>query len=140
MMAAVRRREVDAVAVTKLDRLARSTRHLCEISDELKAVGADLVVLDQAIDTSTPSGKLLFDVLAAVAEFEGGLIRERTRAGLEAARRRGRKLGRPRRVFERRQVQRAKRLHGNGKSVRQVAEALCVSKTMAHRMLKAATR
>ena len=65
-------------------------RQLCELADTFKALGVDLVVLDQAIDTSTPSGKLLFDVLAAVAEFEAGLIRERTRAGLEAARRRGR--------------------------------------------------
>ena len=134
----MRRREVDAVAVTKLDRLARSTRHLCEMSDELKAVGADLIVLDQAIDTSTPSGKLLFDVLAAVAEFEGGLIRERTLAGLEAARRRGTKLGRPRARREPRLLARVRRLRKAGRSFAEVGSLLGVSKSMAAKLAREA--
>jgi len=58
------------VACTKLDRLARSTHHLVTLAKELEALGVDLVVLDQAIDTTTPSGRLLFHVLAAIAEFE----------------------------------------------------------------------
>ncbi len=65
-MEAVTRREFDAVVITKLDCLARSTRHLCELADTFKALAMDLVVLDQSIYSSTPSGKLLFDVLAAV--------------------------------------------------------------------------
>ncbi len=138
LLAAVRRREVDAVAVTKLDRLARSTRHLCELSDELKAVGADLIVLDQAIDTSTPSGKLLFDVLAAVAEFEGGLIRERTLAGLEAARRRGKKLGRPRARRDPRLLARVRRLRKAGRSFAEVGSLLGVSKSMAAKLAREA--
>jgi DNA invertase Pin-like site-specific DNA recombinase len=96
LMRAVMRREVDAVAVTKLDRLARSVRHLCELADTFKRLDVDMVVLDQALDTSTASGRLLFGVLSVVAAFEADLLRERTVAGLAAARRRGRKLGRPR--------------------------------------------
>ena len=138
LLAAVRRRDVDAVAVTKLDRFARSTRHLCELSDELKAVGADLIVLDQAIDTSTPSGKLLFDVLAAVAEFEGGLIRERTMAGLEAARRRGKKLGRPRAKRDPRLLARVRRLRKAGRSFSQIGGVLGVSKAMAAKLAREA--
>ena len=136
-MEAVRRREVDTVVVVKLDRLARSTRHLCELAEELESLSVALVVLDQAIDTTTPSGRLLFTVLAAVASFERDLIVERTRAGLEAAKRRGKKLGRPRKVFDRRQVERARRLKAVGKSVREIAQLIGVSSTMAHRLLKA---
>ena len=90
---AVRCREVDGVVVVKLDRLARSVRHLCELAEELEALGVDLVVLDQVIDTSTPSGRLLFGVLASVAAFERDLVVERTRAGLEAAMRSGEDVG-----------------------------------------------
>ena len=62
---------------------------------ELEALGIDLVVLDQSIDTSTPSGRLLFHVLGSIAEFERDLIRERTRVGMKAAKRRGARIGRP---------------------------------------------
>ncbi len=95
LMGAVRRREADAVVVTKLDRVARSVRHLTALAAELEALGVDLLVLDQSIDTGTPSGRLLFHVLGAIAEFERDLIRERTRAGLAAARRRGRSTHAP---------------------------------------------
>src|SRR5215467_9830357 len=96
MMADVRRRKVSAVVVVKLDRLARSVHHLVTLAKELEALGVDLVVLDQGIDTTTPSGRLLFHVLAAIAEFERELIRERVVAGLRRARARGKRLGRPR--------------------------------------------
>ena len=95
MMVQAKRREFDAVAVVKLDRLARSTRHLTQLAAELEALGVDLIVVDQGIDTSTPAGRLLFNMLAAIGEFELDLIRERTRAGLRAARKRGKRLGRP---------------------------------------------
>jgi resolvase-like protein len=78
LLAAARSRKVDILACTKLDRLARSTHHLVTLGKELEALGVDLVVLDQTIDTTTPSGRLLFHVLAAIAEFERDLIRERT--------------------------------------------------------------
>ncbi len=93
-----RRRRFDAVACVKLDRLARSVRHLTTLAAEFEALGIGLVVLGQAIDTTTPSGRLLFHVLGAIAEFERDLIRERTRAGIRAARRRGKRIGRPRAI------------------------------------------
>src|SRR5437667_8838771 len=96
LLADVRRRKFDLVLVTKLDRLARSTRHLVTLAAELEALGVDLVVLDQAIDTTTPSGRLLFHVLAAIAEFERDLIRDRVLAGIRRAKAQGRHLGRPR--------------------------------------------
>jgi hypothetical protein len=96
MLGAVRARKVDVVAVVKLDRLARSTRHLVTLAAELEALRVDLVVLDQAIDTTTPAGRLLFHVLASIAEFERDLIRDRVLAGMRRARAQGRRLGRPR--------------------------------------------
>ena len=94
LMTKAKRRCFDALAVVKLDRLARSVRHLTQMAAELEALCIDLIVVDQGIDTSTPSGRLLFNVLGSIAEFERDLIRERTRAGLRAARKRGKRLGR----------------------------------------------
>ena len=96
LLAEAKRRRLDVVAVWRLDRLARSVRHLVNIAAELEVLGVDLVALDQAIDTSSSAGRFLFHTLAAVGELELDLCRERTRAGLAAARRRGRRLGRPR--------------------------------------------
>lgn len=78
MMTAARKREVDVIVIAKLDRLARSVQHLVAIAAELESLNVDLVVRDQAIGTSTSTGKLTFHVLAALAEFERDLIRERT--------------------------------------------------------------
>jgi len=88
--------EFDAIAIVKLDRLARSVHHLTSLARELESRGVDLIVKDQGIDTSTPAGKLMFHVLGAVAEFERDLIVERTKAGLARARREGKQVGRPR--------------------------------------------
>ena len=79
------------------------------------------MVLDQAFDTSTPTAKLLFEVLAAVAQFEAGLIRERTLAGLEVARRRGKRPGRPRGKRDPRVLARVRRMRNAGRSLAQVA-------------------
>ena len=78
-------RKGDSLVITKMDRLARSTFHLTQIAEELKVKGADLVVLDQNIDTSTPTGKLLFNMLASIAEFETEIRRERQLEGIEKA-------------------------------------------------------
>jgi DNA invertase Pin-like site-specific DNA recombinase len=86
-------REGDVLVVWKLDRLARSIKHLIELSSELEARGAGLSSLSEAIDTSTPGGKMLFHVMGALAEFERSLISERTKTGLNAARARGRNGG-----------------------------------------------
>lgn len=84
----------DTLVVWKLDRLARSTRQLIETVEALEARGVGFRCLTQDIDTTTPTGKLVFTVFSAIAEFERGLLRERTMAGLEAARARGRRGGR----------------------------------------------
>jgi DNA invertase Pin-like site-specific DNA recombinase len=73
----------------------RSTRHLVGLAAELEALGVDLVVTDQEIDTTTPAGRLMFHVLSAIAEFERDLIRERVIAGIRRARAQGGRIGRP---------------------------------------------
>ncbi len=89
------RGKFDLIAVWSLDRLGRSLQHLIETVNELQAVGVDLYMHQQALDTTTPSGKLAFSIFGAFAEFERSLIRERVKAGLERAKRNGTKLGRP---------------------------------------------
>jgi DNA invertase Pin-like site-specific DNA recombinase len=83
----------DQLVVTKLDRLSRSLENLIELSNTLQDRGIDLVVLDQGIDTSTASGRMFFQILGSIAEFEHALMSERTRDGLAAARARGRTGG-----------------------------------------------
>jgi DNA invertase Pin-like site-specific DNA recombinase len=101
---AIRSRAVDAVLVTKLDRIARSAATALQFFAEAEQGGVRIVVTDQAIDTGTPAGRLTRTILAAVAEFEGDLIRERTQVAMDAIRtgsrktRSGRPVGRPRRV------------------------------------------
>jgi DNA invertase Pin-like site-specific DNA recombinase len=87
-------RKGDVLAVWRLDRLGRSLKHLIELMAELEGQGIGFQSTTEAIDTTTPGGKLVFHIFAALAEFERNLIRERTQAGLEAARARGRKGGR----------------------------------------------
>lgn len=87
-------REGDALVVTKLDRLARSSVDLGQIARKLESKMVDLVVLDQQIDTSTPTGKLMFTMIGAFAEFERDLIRERCQEGIAKAKDRGVKFGR----------------------------------------------
>ena len=89
----VARRRGDQLVVTKLDRLGRSLEHLIELSGQLQERGVDLVVLDQGIDTSTAVGRMFFQILGAIAEFEHALMSERTLDGLAAARARGRTGG-----------------------------------------------
>lgn len=83
----------DQLVVTKLDRLGRSLEHLIALAKQLQERGVDLVVLDQGIDTSTAIGRMFFQILGSIAEFEHALMSERTRDGLQAARARGRTGG-----------------------------------------------
>jgi DNA invertase Pin-like site-specific DNA recombinase len=89
-------REGDTLVVWKLDRLARSMRQLIETVEDLQSRGIELRSLTESIDTATPGGRLVFHIFGALAEFERAVIRERTSAGLQAGRERGKKGGRPR--------------------------------------------
>jgi DNA invertase Pin-like site-specific DNA recombinase len=124
MLADVRRRKVDVVVCTKLDRLARSVKHLVALGEELRALGVELVVLDQAVDTTTSGGRALFGMLAVFAEFERDLIIDRVRAGLARARVQGKKLGRPR--IHHVDVAQALALRAQGHSWRATARVLGV--------------
>jgi DNA invertase Pin-like site-specific DNA recombinase len=124
LVRAARRHQFDAVLCVRIDRLARSTAHLCQLAEELEVAEVDLVVADQPVDTTTAAGRLLFGVLSCIAAFEADLIRERTRDGLAVARAKGKRLGRPPKLDERRKVARARRLVANGQSLREAAAVL----------------
>jgi DNA invertase Pin-like site-specific DNA recombinase len=128
------RRCFDVVLVWKLDRLGRSLSHLIRVVEQnLGSLGVDLVSLrDSGLDTTGPSGRLVFHVIGAVAEFERDLIRERTRAGVAAARRRGKRLGRPRVYVPTLQAQ---TLLAQGKSLSEVARSLGVARSTLQRAL-----
>ena len=94
MMASVRRRQFDAVVCWKLDRLGRSTTHLCTLLDEFRALGVEFISMGEGIDTTTPAGRMIFQIIASIAEFERERLRERTVLGLDRARAHGKTLGR----------------------------------------------
>lgn len=125
LLADARRRQFDAVLVWKLDRLGRSLQHLLTILGEFDEIGVRFVSLDDAIDTSTAAGRLFMQMRGAFAEYELAQIRERTKAGVAAARRRGRRLGRPRAYLN---VDRARELLAQGQSLASVATELGVSR------------
>ncbi len=124
MMQDARRRSVDVVLVWKLDRFGRSLQHLINAMADLQAVGVAFVSMTDNLDLTTPSGRLMFAVIAAMAEFERELIKERVKAGLTRAKAAGKELGRPRRVFSRPE---ARKLQAQGLSLRKIGEALGVS-------------
>src|SRR5690349_20385578 len=96
LLADAKRRRFDVLVCWRLDRLGRNLRHLILFLDELQALGVGFVTLGEGIDTSTPAGKLQLHILSAIAEFERERIRERVVAGLQRARKQGKRLGRPR--------------------------------------------
>jgi DNA invertase Pin-like site-specific DNA recombinase len=121
-------RDGDVLVVWKLDRLGRSLAHLVETVATLAARGVGFRSLTEAIDTTTPGGRLVFHLFAALGQFERDLIRERTRAGLAAAAARGRKGGR-RKVVTEDKLRRARLLIGQGLTVREAAARVRVGKT-----------
>jgi DNA invertase Pin-like site-specific DNA recombinase len=136
-------REGDQLVVTKLDRLGRSLENLLELSRDLQARGVDLVVLDQGIDTSTAVGRMFFQILGAVAEFEHALMSERTVDGLAAARARGRTGGQKPKLGPR-QVRLARQMYDetgpDGRrvyTVQQIADEFGVTRPTIYRHLAA---
>lgn len=128
-------REGDVLVVCKLDRLARSTLHLHQIAAGLERDGVALRVLDQAIDTGTPSGRLLFAMLAAIAQFENELRAERQADGIAAARARGQELGRPA-ALTAEDVAELRQRHGGGESVATLTRRFRCGRSTVYRYLK----
>jgi DNA invertase Pin-like site-specific DNA recombinase len=100
LMADARQRKFDVVAVWKIDRFGRSLKHLVTSLADLEALGVAFVSLQDNLDLRTPSGRLMFQIIGAMSEFERSLIQERVRAGLRHARQKGKRLGRPRAVVD----------------------------------------
>ncbi len=127
-------RSGDCVVVWRLDRLGRSLRHLLETVSDLESRGVAFASLTEKIDTSTPGGRLVFHLFGALAEFERDLIRERTLAGLAAARSRGRTGGRPT-VWTEAKVRTARTMRSQGDDVSTIARVLGVSRASVYRVL-----
>ncbi len=125
----------DTLVITKLDRLGRSVHNLVELAAVLAERGIDLRVLDQGIDTSTPGGKLTFHILGAIAEFERDLISERTLDGLEAARARGRKGGRPSKLTAAKLATARKLYDAKEHTVQEIADIVGVGRSTLYRAL-----
>jgi DNA invertase Pin-like site-specific DNA recombinase len=96
LLAACRKRAVDAVIVYRYDRFARSLRQLVNALEEFRSLGIEFISLHEGVDTSTPNGRLVFGIFASIAEFERELIRDRVKSGIAAARSKGKRLGRSR--------------------------------------------
>lgn len=121
-------RDGDTLVIWKLDRLGRSLRDLIEIVNRLEQSGVSFVCITQNIDTRTPGGKLFFHIFGALAEYERELIRERTKAGLTAARARGRKGGRKPAMNEE-QIELARAMMDNPKlKIKSIIKTLKISK------------
>ncbi len=126
----------DIVIVWRLDRLARSTKMLLEITERIMDVGAKFSSLSEPwADTTSPAGKMIMTIFAGMAEFERDLIRDRTGAGRKAALERGVRFGRPSKVTPA-QMKLIKRLLNEGQSIRQVAETFEIHYTTLYRLLR----
>jgi len=130
LMADAHRRRFDAVVVWRFDRFARSVSHLLRALETFRALGIEFVSLSEQVDTSTPTGKMVFTVLGAVAELERSLIAERVKAGLRNARSKGKRLGRPRVVVD---AARIASLRAQGLSWREIVVETGISKGSAQR-------
>ena len=124
----------DVLVVTKLDRLARSIRHLCEIIDLLERKGVSLRILSMGIDTATPTGRLILTLMGGIAEWEREIIRERQIAGISRAKAEGKYKGRAPTAM--RQSKKAFELRDSGLSTSQIAEELEISKRSVYRIWK----
>ena len=133
LMKDARRRRIDSVIVARFDRFARSTRHLVLALEEFGALGVDFISLSEAVDTSTPMGKMVFTVIGAVAELERSLIRERVTMGVKRAQAEGKRIGRP--AGTKAPVRKIRRLKVEGLSIRDIAAQVSVSKSTVARIL-----
>jgi DNA invertase Pin-like site-specific DNA recombinase len=130
------RGKFDLVAAWSVDRLGRSMQDLVGFLNELHGVGCDLYLHQQAIDTTTPAGKAMFQMCGVFAEFERSMIQERVKAGLERAKAKGKTLGRP--TIKTKVHQTILKEHARGLSLRKIATKAGVSVGTVHNVLKAA--
>jgi DNA invertase Pin-like site-specific DNA recombinase len=133
MLKAATRREFDLVAAWSVDRLGRSLQDLIGLLGELHALRVDLFLHQQGLDTSTPAGKAMFQMMGVFAEFERAMIRERVQAGLQRARAQGKRLGRPR-VAEHLE-ERIRTLRAGGMGIRKVAREVGVGVSVVQRVV-----
>ncbi len=133
MMKDATRKKFDVVMVWKFDRFARSMKHLVTALEQFRVLGIDFVSHQEAVDTATPMGTAMFGMIAVMAQFERELIRERVRAGLENAKRKGVQLGRHETRFD---VDEAIILRKEGVSWGEISKRLGVSKTVVYRRLQ----
>lgn len=137
MCKAAARREFDVVLAWSVCRLGRSLQDLVPFLNDLHAVGVDLYLDQQAIDTTTPSGKAMFHMVGVFAEFERSMIQERIHAGLDRARSQGKTLGR-RKELDENTTQAIRHAKAGGASFRSVAKQFSVTPSMVQRVVKAA--
>jgi DNA invertase Pin-like site-specific DNA recombinase len=137
MMSYAHQRKFDAVLVWKIDRFGRSLKHLVNSIAQLASLGVAFVSLHDNLDLSTPSGRLMFQIIGAMAEFERSLIQERVKAGLRNARAKGQRLGRPRRILN---LDRISELRAMGASWREIAVKLHVGVATVHRLRQTSLR
>jgi len=127
----------DLFVVYKLDRLARSTKELYELTEQLNEKQVDFVSISDAFDTSTPTGKAMFGMLAVFAEFERDIIQQRTKAGLEAARKRGRIGGRP--TIDEKVKKHVRTLFEAGESASDIAKEYGIGRATVYKIIKEST-
>jgi DNA invertase Pin-like site-specific DNA recombinase len=137
LMADVHLRRFDVVLCWKVDRFGRSLKHLVNALADLDSYGVAFVSLRDNLDLSTPSGRLMFQIIGAMAEFERSLIQERVRAGLRNAKLKGKKLGRPSLILD---AGRIARLRASGASIREISAQLEVSASTIHKALQQRTQ
>ena len=131
-------RDGDTLVVTRLDRLARSTLHLCQVAEQLQEKGVNLKVIDQSIDTSDATGRLLFNMLGAIAQFETEIRAERQMDGIRNAKARGVHLGRRKHLSEDEQVELQLRRQ-DGTPIKTLMEEYSLSKASVYRYLDGLT-
>ena len=132
-MADAKQRKLDTILVWKLDRFGRSLKHLVNALAELESVGVAFVSLRDGFDLTTPSGRLMFGVVAAMAEFERDLIRERVKAGIVNARAKGRRVGRKAVAIDHAALT---AMRSQGRTIRDIAATLGCSRSLVHKTLQ----
>lgn len=136
LMKDAHKRKFDGVLVWRFDRFSRSTKQLINSLETFRSLGINFVSYQEAIDTSTPAGQMMFTMISAFAQFERSIIQERVKAGLEKAKAKGKKLGRPK---QKRDINQIIKLRQSGLSIRQIASELNISRSAVERSLKPTT-